>query len=276
MFARGALPVPLLALNHPDNNMQPPPGSAEFGLLPESEGAQAAAHMSERGAHQAIVFMGDDDRARRSAAAFKAQFESLGGQVLSETTLGNDNVDYSDPIKAALTDAPPDAGILLLMRPQTARLLMPQLHLASIAQPVFATSLIYAGTDNATADRDLEGVEFCDAPWLFDAQPGLPPHAGMAALLPAATGSAARLFAFGMDAWNLAPYLEWLRDHPGSYLPGATGQLTADQFGRVRRVLVWAKFTDGVARPLTGSLQMDDAPSAAPPADVPVNPLPAP
>jgi hypothetical protein len=79
-----------------------------------------------------------------------------------------------------------------------------------------------------------------------------------------------------MDAWNLAPYLAWLRDHPGSYLPGATGQLTADQFGRVRRVLVWARFTDGVARPLTGSLQMDDAPSAAPPAELPSNSVPAP
>jgi hypothetical protein len=70
-----------------------------------------------------------------------------------------------------------------------------------------------------------------------------------------------------MDAWNLAPYVDWLRAHPGSYLPGASGQLTADQFGRVRRVLVWAKFQDGLARPLNGSLQMDSAPALAPPAD---------
>ena len=264
MFARGALPVPILALNHPDNNMQPPPGSAEFGLLPESEGAQAAAHMGERGVHQSIVFLGDDDRARRSAAAFKAQFESLGGQVLSETTLASDNVDYSDAIKAALTDAPPDAGILLLMRPQTARLLMPQLHLANVTQPVFATSLIYAGTDNATADRDLDGVEFCDAPWLFDAQPGLPDHATIAAQLPDARGAAARLFAFGMDAWALAPYLDWLRTHPGTYVPGATGQLTEDAQGRVHRVPVWVSFQDGVARPVAAGL--DTAPMLPTPA----------
>ncbi|HET6913554.1 MAG TPA: penicillin-binding protein activator [Rhodanobacteraceae bacterium] len=264
MFARGALPVPMLALNHPDNNVQPPPGSAEFGLLPEAEGAQAAAHMSERGVHQAIVFMGNDDRARRSEAAFKAQFESLGGQVLSETTLSNDNVDYSDAIKAALTDAPPDAGILLLMRPQTARVLMPQLHLAQTTQPVFATSLIYAGADNATADRDLDGVEFCDAPWLFDAQPGLPDHGTIAAQLPDARGAAARLFAFGMDAWALAPYLDWLRTHPGTYVPGATGQLTEDAQGRVHRVPVWASFQDGVARPVAAG--MDAAPLMPAPA----------
>jgi hypothetical protein len=73
------------------------------------------------------------------------------------------------------------------------------------------------------------------------------------------------------------PYLEWLRNHPGSYLPGATGQLADDPFGRVRRVLVWAKFTDGVARPLSGSLQLD-TPSIAPPSesDTPADALPAP
>jgi outer membrane PBP1 activator LpoA protein len=262
MFAHGTLPVPILALNHPENDMQPPPGSAEFGLLPEAEGAQAAAHMNERGVRQAIVFVGSDDRARRSAAAFKAQFESLGGQVLSEASLNSDNVDYSDAIKASLTDAPPDAGILLLMRPQTARLLMPQLHLANVTQPVFATSLVYAGGDNATADRDLDGVEFCDAPWLFDAQPGLPDYATIAAQLPDARGAAARLFAFGMDAWALAPYLEWLRTHPGTYVPGATGQLTEDALGRVHRVPVWASFQDGVARPVAAG--MDNAPVMMP------------
>jgi hypothetical protein len=48
-------------------------------------------------------------------------------------------------------------------------------------------------------------------------------------------------------------------------LPGASGQLTSDQFGRIRRVLVWAKFQDGLARPINGSLQMDSAPAMAPP-----------
>jgi hypothetical protein len=32
-------------------------------------------------------------------------------------------------------------------------------------------------------------------------------------------------------------------------------------------VLVWAKFQDGLARPLNGSLQMDSAPAMAPPTE---------
>ncbi len=261
MFAQGSLPVPLLALNHPDNNTPPPDGSAEFGLLPEAEGAQAAAHMSERGVKQAIVFLTHDDSARRAAAAFKTQFESLDGKVTSQTELPVGNVDYSDAIKAAMANAGDGSGILLLMRAQTARLLMPQLKLAGAPQPVFATSLIYTGGDNPIADRDLDGVEFCDAPWLFDAQPGLPDHGALAAQLPDARNAAARLFAFGMDAYSLTPYLTWLRTHPGTYLPGATGQLTEDAQGRVHRVPIWASFQGGLARPVAAGL--DNAPAPA-------------
>lgn len=273
---QASLPVPVLALNHADDNTPPSASVTEFGLLPETEGAQAADHLIERGLHSAYVIVSAQDFAQRAAAAFKAELVARGGQVVTQASLAVGAINFTQTIAGMNIPATqPDAAIFISMRPEQARLLLPQLRVAHITLPVFGTSHIYGGTDDAGDDRDLEGVEFCDAPWLFDAQPGLPPHAGIAALLPAASGSAARLFAFGMDAWNLVPYLGWLRDHPGSYLPGATGQLAADPFGRVRRVLVWAKFTDGVARPLTGSLQLD-APSVAPPEQAPDSGMPAP
>ena len=298
VFGQAQLPVPLLALNHPDDKSLPAAGATEFGLLPETEGAQAADHMVERGVHGAYVVVSDDDFAQRAAGAFKAEFEARGGDVAGMATLPPGKVNYANAIAglnmpttatplagtepAPAASAPAAAGsvetlpapvmtggtgIFISMRPEQARLLLPQLHVAHVGLPVFATSHIYAGADDAASNRDLDGVEFSDAPWLFDAQPGLPSHDGIATRLPAARGTSARLFAFGMDAWNLVPYLDWLRDHPGSYLPGASGQLAADQFGRIRRVLIWARFQDGIARPLTGSLQLDDVPSAAPPID---------
>lgn len=277
VIGQGELPVPVLALNHPDGRSVPSASLTEFGLLPETEGAQAADHLIERGLHTAYVITSSDDFAQRAADAFKAELLSRGGQVAGRASLASGSINYAATIGALHVGSDSiGASVFISMRPEQARLLLPQLRIAGITLPVFATSHVYAGSDDAGDDRDLEGVEFCDAPWLFDAQPGLPSHAGIATLLPAASGSSARLFAFGMDAWNLVPYLEWLRDHPGSYLPGATGQLTADQFGRVRRVLVWAKFTDGLARPLGGSLQFDDTPSSAPPSELPGDSVPAP
>jgi hypothetical protein len=267
LFGQAQLPVQLLALNHPDDKSLPANGVAEFGLLPETEGAQAADHLVERGLHTAYVIVTGEDYGQRAANAFKAELEARGGKVAAMATLNGNSVNYASLIGGLhAADAGEDAGVFISMRPQQARLLLPQLKLARVNLPVFATSHVYAGVDDAGANHDLDGVEFCDAPWLFDAQPGLPDHGEIAGQLPAARGTSARLFAFGMDAWNLAPYVDWLREHAGSYLPGASGQLTADQFGRVRRVLVWARFQDGLARPLNGSLQMDSAPTQTPPA----------
>lgn len=304
VLEQASLPVPVLALNHPDDNALPASGASEFALRPETEGAQVADHMIERGLDRAYVAISDDDFAQRAAAAFKAEFEARGGHVAGQTQVAGGSVNYRDAIAAlgihdeapspapALTPAPAGtsaepaagvapgggAGIFISMHPEQARLLLPQLRVARIELPVFATSHIYGGSDDPGDDSDLDGVEFCDAPWLFDAQAGLPRHDDLANLLPAARGGAARLFAFGMDAWNLVPYIDWMRAHPGSYLPGASGQLAADAFGRVRRVLVWAKFQDGVARPLGGDLQMqmeDAAPAPAASAPLPANPPPA-
>ncbi len=298
VFSQPRLPVPLLALNHPDDKQLPAGDASEFGLLPETEGAQAADHMVERGLRRVYAVVSTDDFAQRAAGAFKAELAARGGELAGMVTLPPGVTSYASliaglklpagtsaaaapgqPAAAGTTTAPAasgavgDTGIFISMRPEQARLLLPQLRIAQVNLPVFATSHVYEGSDDVAANRDLDGVEFCDAPWLFDAQPGLPNHDGIAARLPAARGGAARLFAFGMDAWNLVPYLEWLRAHPGSYVPGASGQLAADQFGRVRRVLIWAQFQNGLARPLGGSLQLDDAPSNAPPASA--EPAPA-
>ena len=274
VFSQPQLTVPLLALNHPDGKQLPAGDVSEFGLLPETEGAQAADHMVERGLRHAYVLISSDDFAQRAASAFKAELLARGGQVDGMLTLSV----FNQPVSGLdLANAASDAGVFISMRPTEARQLVPQLRIANIQLRVFATSHVYGGNDDAAANQDLDGVEFCDAPWLFNAQSGLPNHDDIAALLPAARGSAGRLFAFGMDAWNLVPYLDWLHAHPGSYLPGASGQLTADAFGRLRRVLIWARFQDGLARPLGGSLQMDDVPASAPPdgSSAPAAPAPA-
>ena len=280
VLGQSSLPVPVLALNRSENKSLPAGTTSEFAMLPEDEGAQVADHMIDRGIHSVYVVISGDDFAKRSATAFKAELLSKGGQIVGNAQISSGNVNYADAIAALNAgSAGSDAGIFISMRADQARLLLPQLRVARISLPVFATSHIYGGSENAAADRDLEGVEFCDAPWLFDAQTGLPSYQDIASQLPAARGATAALFAFGMDAWNLVPYLDWLRNHPGSYLPGATGQLAADTFGHVNRVMTWLKFQDGVAHPMSGSLQMDNAPAtpAAPDgAPAPASSAPAP
>jgi len=264
LFSQASLPVPVLALNHAQGNQPVPAGSAEFALLPEAEGAQLGSRMITSGLHAAIVFRGNDDTSSRTFAAFKLEFESLGGQIANDIVLQPGDVDFAGQIQAALAGSGNQTGIVALLRPDQARLLLPQLRLARSTLPVLSTSMVYSGDENATADADLDGVQFCDEPWLYDAQAGLPSHATLASQLSTAAGPAARLFAFGMDAYALMPYLGWLHSHPGSYLAGATGQLTMDAFGHVQRTPIWVQFQGGVARPVAAGLETQPA-DAAPP-----------
>ncbi|MGA9342991.1 MAG: penicillin-binding protein activator [Rhodanobacteraceae bacterium] len=251
-----ALPVPILALNHPDTGEVPPNGSAEFGLLPGAEGAQAAEYAFERGITAVALIAADADWANRAVQAFRAQFEADGGRVVGEARIQEGEVDYSTAITKATaglvgTDKP---GVFISMLPRQARLLLPQMKLAGITAPVFASSHVYSGTPDATSDRDLDGLEFCDAPWLIGSVVGRPALDAMAGNLQSANGTGARLFAFGMDAYAVLPYLDWLLGHPDAYMDGATGQLYADSFGRIHRLLGWAQFENGIATPVQGAL----------------------
>lgn len=254
LFEQGELRVPVLALNQADNGATPPPGSVAFGLLPDTEGAQAAERMASLGIREAAVIAATDDWAERAALAFRAQFESLGGAVVGEARLKEGEVNFSGAIRQAVGAfaTASNAAVFVSMRPQQARLLMPQLKLAGVTVPVLASSHVYSGSLNPGLDRDLDGLEFCDAPWLFDASAGLPPRDAIARGIDSARGSGARLFALGLDAYALMPYMDWLGTHPDSYLPGATGMLASDTFGRVHRLLTWARFENGVARPVSG------------------------
>jgi outer membrane PBP1 activator LpoA protein len=277
VFSQGRLPVPVLALNQPEHGEAPPPGSAAFGLAPDTEAAQAAEHMLERGITHAVVITATDDWAERAALAFRAQFESRNGQVLSEARLTEGDVNFSTLLRqtmagvnvaksapslpgaapSTMAAAESDTGVFISMRPQQARLLLPQLRLAGYnGLPVFATSHIYAGDYNPGQDRDLDGVEFCDAPWLFDAALGMPKRSEIARSLDSARGAGARLFAMGIDAYALLPYMDWMSQHHDAYVAGATGQLAEDNLGRIQRLLIWAQFENGAAHPINGGLSV--------------------
>ena len=246
------VPVPVLALNHPDSGAIPPRGSQQFGLLPDEEAAVAADAAIARGLRRAALLGATEDWSERALLAFRAQFEQGGGTVTGEARLALDAVDYGGPIAQATADAPD--LIFLAVRPPQGRLLVPQLRARGLdALPMLATSHIYSGTVSRALDRDLNGVEFCDAPWLFGLAAGLPAREPLARRLAAAANSP-RLFAFGMDAYRLLPYVDWLAGNNDAYLPGAIGQLAIDGFGRVRRLPVWLRFDDGVPRPADGAL----------------------
>ena len=238
-------PLPLLALNR--GTHAPAAGSAAFSLSPEDEGISLAQALIERGSQHVLLIAGNEDSQRRTRDAAKAQLERRGVKVIA--SLGY-SAQMSDALAQLAQTHPPDAVLLVLKGPQ-ARSAIPQLALANLLQlPRYASSQITSGTGKPADDMALDGTIFPTEPWLIRSVQGLPSQASVASQVDTAKGPAARLFAFGVDAWRLTAYLEHLAQQPNASIRGATGQLSLDGFGNVLRRPAWSRFSGGIAVPL--------------------------
>ena len=232
VFADDTPSVPLLALNR--GNRTPPAGSAAFSLSPEDEGISLAQYLIQRGAKRVLIYSGGEDAQRRTANAAKAQLERRGVQVTED-----------------ITGAQPVDAMLLATKAAQARSLLPRLAIQGIAPAIrVATSQITSGTGTPAEDAALDGIVYPTEAWAVRSVDGLPSQASAAARVDTAKGPAARLFAFGYDAWLLTGYLERLALSNNGDVAGATGRLSLDGFGNVLRVPGWSRFAGGVRVPL--------------------------
>lgn len=276
LMQAGQLPVPVLALNTVESDAPAVPNLYQFGLLPEDELYQAAERAWMDGHHRALVLAPRGAWGTRLAGGFRKYWEQLGGTVLEAQTYDPEDSDFSEPIRALLDideaqarqrdlrnllqrkiafepRRRPDADFVFLVGfPQQTRLLQPQLRFHRAADlPIYATSHVYAGLPGNAADRDLDGILFCDIPWLLSDGGSPTGRARLEKLWPEALRRYPRLYALGMDAYNVAPYLTQMRDNPYSRFAGATGALSLDPANNhLRRELAWARFVDGRPRVL--------------------------
>lgn len=245
-FADEAPDVPLLALNR--GNRTPPAGSVAYSLSPEDEGVSLAQALIDRGSRAVLLIGGSEDTQKRTAGAAKAALERRGIRVIAHLGYASQ---MTDALRAqAQSDAAPDA-VLLVLKGAQARTLAPQLAAAGLGDRLrLASSQITSGTGKPAEDAALDGIIFPTETWLIARVPGLPSQASAAAQVKTAKGPAARLFAFGYDAWLLTGHLDQLALDPNARLTGATGRLSLDGFGNVLRRPNWSRFAGGVAVPL--------------------------
>ena len=244
LFADDALPVPVLALNR--GSRMPVAGSAGFSLSPEDEGVSLAQYLVQRGARSVLIVAGSDDTQRRTAGAARTQLERRGVRIAA-------SLDYRDDLGEALRQAAASGvdAVLLSLRGNHARALMPQLAAAGLsAATKVAGSQITSGTGKASEDAVLDGIAHPIEVWSVRSVDGLPSQASAAARVATARGPAARLFAFGYDAWLLTAYLDRLANAANADVAGATGRLSLDGFGVVVRQPGWSRFSGGVPVPL--------------------------
>lgn len=243
------LQVPVLALNRAGEGA--PAGSFSFALAPEDDGTAAADYLLARNVRQVLVLNGGDDTARRSVDAFRKRLEAGGGAVSDMLVVtGETPADMTEAMRNAMLRENGAQAVFLALRVAQARAIAPQLVAAGFAtRPRIGTSQLYS-SGRAEQDSVLDGIVFPTERWAAAGVAGLPMASTVASSLPTARGPAARLFAFGYDAWLLTAFMERLVTGDEAELRGATGLLRIDGEGNIVRAPSWATFTGGHVVPV--------------------------
>jgi outer membrane PBP1 activator LpoA protein len=262
------VPVPVLTLNNLPDNTLAPPGLYQFALAPEDEARSAAQRALADGHTRAVALVPGNEWGRRVLSSFSTEFESLGGTLLDYRSYTPGIQDFSNTIEdlMALSGSVrryqrlranlggplqyeprrrQDSEFIFLAADAPAgRLLKSQLKFHYSGDlPVYSTSSIFA-MDNRS-NSDLNGIMFADAPWVVAPQSWIENLPPLYSEFWPEQRRLGRLHAMGYDAYQLIAALYAARTGPMQEIDGATGKLTLDQDGRVRRNLAWAQFQRG-------------------------------
>jgi len=262
-----ALPVTTIALNQEQGQYESPSNLYQFALSPEDDAVAVAHYATQKQFQRAAVLFQNNPWWERAYLAFSQEWMAEGNQV---TGVGSydDQGKLAGAIKDMLLVQTSEARastlravlgkkiefqprrrqdidfIYLIATPEQARQIRPLLdfyYAESI--PVIAGSQIYSGQPNPKNDRDLNGIEFCDIPWLLDKPSAI--HKTMTAAWPEGDQRFFRLNAMGVDAYRLQSRLRLLTQIPDAGLFGATGNLAIGLDNKVHRQLTWAVMKNG-------------------------------
>ncbi len=264
-----AMPVPTLALNYGDAEQPSPQGFYQFGLAPEDEIIQAADLAWAAGHRNAALLIPQGEQYLRIRDTFTRHWTELGGEVVSDATFSSANP-YSEVVSELMSIGASEARaaqlrtllprsslyftprrrqdidfIFMLASPLEGRQIKPALafHFAGDV-PVYSMPGIYDGGANPVANRDLNGVIFTDSPWVLQNDPL---RETLNRVLPAAASNVQRLRAMGVDSFRLYARLGQLEIFPSTRIQGATGTLSMQRNGSIKRELLEARFVNGAA-----------------------------
>lgn len=256
LLQQNNFPAPLLTLNYSDNASLPHE-VYQFGLSSKDEALQIAETAKEAGLSNAIIIAAQDEWGQRTAATLIAQWTALGGHVV-DTYNFNSNANFTQDI-ANLMHVNPKADrikmhednnkeilaeqrrqdfdvIFMLAQAPSARVIVPLLNYYYASNvPIYATSAVYTGIPTPHKDSDLNGVNFCDIPWII--------HDSGAHL--AKNVRYNRFYAVGRDAYLISNQLPRLNQLPNFPIYASTGALTLTQSQQIYRHLPWTTIHDG-------------------------------
>ena len=267
MAEYGDFIVDTLLLGNPETS-ELPSYVYQFALAPEEEGVFVARRAWSDGYSNALILNPPTNWAKRTVDGFRSELERLGGTVIQSQEFALNKIDYSDSIEnifnvnasvkrhqeikdavgKSLKFTPrrrQDADFVFLVADsEHGRLIKPQIDfLYAHNLPVYSTSHILNTELNKIKDQDLNGVRFPELDWLIDKSESMLNLQSKIASND--SDGYERIFAMGVDSYNLISQLAVLRDNPDARFHGVTSTIALDQERIVVRTPSWAQFQDG-------------------------------
>jgi outer membrane PBP1 activator LpoA protein len=268
LIAARSISVPTLALNTIPASRSVPSRLYQFGLSPADEVLQVAKRARDDRHQNALVIVPASSWGQNLAQLFTQSWQSSGGQVLGQMSYTDPSL-LSEQVQNLLQARTPESDarkskaereklakmahrrqdvdmVFLIATPAMAREIKPLLNYYYANDlPVYATSLVYQGVPQPALDRDLDGITFCDIPWVLTPNSFSTTQQRMQTLWPNSYSSNPKLYALGVDAYNLLGNIASGRIS-SSGISAATGTLYLDKTHHIYRQLLWAEMRDGV------------------------------
>jgi len=252
--------VPVLALNQVQDATAE--SVVQFGLSPEQEVEQAAGAAWFDGRQRAVLLAPASAFGERLSSHFARYWRSLGGKLVATKTYSPNAGDYSttaaqvalavgvspNPVDSVSGEALKSDFIFLIANPHDARLIKPQIDAQRLSGfPVYATSHVFSGRPDGQQDRDLDGIYFCDIPWLLHSYDNGPlSSSALAPEIAKTSPEFVKLIALGIDAYRMAKMIPTMTPTDSHLFDGATGLLTLQSGNWVQRQMECAQFEGGM------------------------------
>lgn len=240
----GPLPLPVLALNSAEGDAG---NLLEFALAPEDEIARLVQWMGEQGVRRPLALAGSDDASQRQLRLFQAAWQrqhpaAAAVAALEPARKGGIAV----AVKNLLAGPAARADALFLATPALAPQVQPALTYYRSALPLYSLASAWEPGADASGLNDVDGLHFCDQPWMLEAH--RPEQEALYAAQPRPAGGYDRLYAFGADAWSLLQQRDALQ--AGERLSLRTGEVWLEAGSTVRRQPTCAEVRNGSVFPV--------------------------
>ena len=273
LYSKTDISIKVLALNRQDIRKDEIGNKnlIQFGLSPKDEAIQIAEIAMSDGHKHALVLTPDTPWGDRLTDAFSQHWVKLGGEITGHVSFINNTTDFSTPVKELLNIDKSEQRarklrnklnrkihsverrrqdvdfIFTATMPDDARQLIPQIRFHHADNlPIYSTSHIFTGIVDAAKDIDLNDVVFVDMPWILNTERQLSIiQDALNRNWSQEKSQYRRLYALGIDAYNLIPDINRLNLEENSFFLGETGRLIIGPTNIVERNLRKAKFLEG-------------------------------